>query len=165
MTAGGGMVYWKNWIRLREAKKHIIKAFWWFKGDLVSQWIPKFYLCEESNPINPQCGKISANFYIFPPHPPHPQFYPQKWWKFRYTSWLTPKICISIDLRWAQVNNWCNCISMLGLKLTPVSKRGSWRMQNQAQEIWCQSGDNDVIHWHEISACGNAMVYSITHQS
>ena len=92
MAAGGGMVYWKNWIRLRDAKKHTIKAFWWFKGDLISQWIPKFYLCDESNPINPQCGKISANFYISPPHPPHPQFYPQKWWKFRYTSWLTRKI-------------------------------------------------------------------------
>ena len=91
MAAGGGMVYWKNWIRLRDAKKHTIKAFWWFKGDLISQWIPKFYLCDESNPINPQCGKISANFYISPPHPPHPQFYPQKWWKFRYTSWLTKK--------------------------------------------------------------------------
>ena len=82
MAAGGGMVYWKKWIRLRDAKKHTIKAFWWFKCDLISQWIPKFYLCDESNPINPQCGKISANFYISPPHPPHPQFYPQKWWKF-----------------------------------------------------------------------------------
>ena len=92
MAAGGGMVYWKNWIRLRDAKKHTIKAFWWFKGDLISQWIPKFYLCDESNPINPKCGKIYANFYISPPHPPHPQFYPQKWWKFRYTSWLTKKI-------------------------------------------------------------------------
>ena len=70
-------------------KRHTIKAYWWFKGDLISQWIPKFYLCDESNPINPQCGKISANFYISPPHPPHPQFYPQKWWKFRYSSWLT----------------------------------------------------------------------------
>ena len=89
MAAGGGKVYWKNWIRLRDAKKHTIKAFWWFKGDLISQWIPKFYLCDESNPINPQCRKISANFYISPPHPPHPQFYPRKWWKFRYTSWLT----------------------------------------------------------------------------
>ena len=84
-------------------KKHTIKAFWWFKGDLISQWISKFYLCEGSNPINPQCGKISAIFYIS--HPPHPQFYPHKWWKFRYTSWLTPKNCISIDLRGAQVNN------------------------------------------------------------
>ena len=92
MAAGGGMVYWKKWIRLRDAKKHTIKAFWWFRGDLISQWIPKFYLCDESNPINPQCGKISADFYISPPHPPHPQFYPQKWWKFRYTSWLTKKI-------------------------------------------------------------------------
>ena len=70
--AAGGMVYWKNWIRLRDAKKHTIKAFWWFKGDLISQWIPKFYLCDESNPINPQCGKISANFYIsLPTHPTH----------------------------------------------------------------------------------------------
>ena len=106
----GGMVYWKNWIRLRDAKKHTIKVFWWFKGDLISQWIPKFYLCGESNPINPQCGKIFANFYISPPHPPHSQFYPQKWWKFRYTSRLTPKNWISIDLRRAQVNNtelWC----------------------------------------------------------
>ena len=92
MAAGGGMVYWKNWIRLRDAKKHTIKAFWWFKCDLISQWIPKFYFCDESNPINPQCGKISANFYTSPPHPPHPQFYPQKWWKFRYTSWLTKKL-------------------------------------------------------------------------
>ena len=78
------------------------------KGILViqiSQWIPKFYLCDESNPINPQCGKISANFYISPPHLPHPQFYPRKCCKFRYTSWLTPKNCISIDLRGAQVNN------------------------------------------------------------
>ena len=92
MAAGGGMVYWKKIIRLRDAKKHTIKAFWWFWGDLISQWIPKFYLCDESNPINPQCRKISANFYLSPPHPPHPQFYPQKWWKFRYTSWLTKKI-------------------------------------------------------------------------
>ena len=60
MAAGGGMVYWKKWIRLRDAKRHTIKAFWWFKGDLISQWIPKFYLCDESNPINPQCGKISG---------------------------------------------------------------------------------------------------------
>ena len=74
MAAGGGMVYWKNWIRLRDAKKHTIKAFWWFKGDLISQWIPKFYLCDESNPINPQCGKISANFYISPHHPPTHNF-------------------------------------------------------------------------------------------
>ena len=88
-----------------ETQMHTITAFWWFKGDLISQWIPKFYLCDESNPINPQCGKISANFYISPPHPPHPQFYPQKWWKFRYTSWLTKKNRISIDLRGAQVNN------------------------------------------------------------
>ena len=92
MAAGGGMVYWKKWIRLRDAKKDTIKAFWWFKGDLIAQWISKFYLCDESNPINPQCGKISANFYISLPHPPHPQFYPQKWWKFWYTSWLTKKI-------------------------------------------------------------------------
>ena len=92
----------------RRKNKHTIKAFWWFKGDIISQWIPKFYLCDESNPINPQCGKISANFYISPPHPPHPQFYPQKWWKFRYTSWLTQKNCISIDLRGAQVNHFWN---------------------------------------------------------
>ena len=80
------MVYCTNWVGLRDAKKHTIKAFLWFKGDLIYQWIPKFYLCDESNPINPQCGKISANFYISPPHPPHQQFYTQKWWKFRYTS-------------------------------------------------------------------------------
>ena len=95
------MVYWKNWIRLRDAKKHTIKAFWWFKGDLISKWIPKFYLCDESNPINPQCGKISANFFISPPHPPHPQFYPQKWWKFRYTSWLTKKMHLNRPARCA----------------------------------------------------------------
>ena len=105
MAAGRGMVYWTHWIRLRDAKKHNIKTFWWFKCDLISQWIPKFYLCDESNPINPQCGIIPANFYISPPHPPHPQFYPQKWWKFRYTSWLTKKKSISIDLRGAQVND------------------------------------------------------------
>ena len=70
MAAGGGMVYWKNWIRLRDAKKHTIKAFWWFKGDLISQWIPKFYLCDESNPINPQCGKISA-IHPLPTQPTH----------------------------------------------------------------------------------------------
>ena len=101
MAAGGGMVYWKNWIRLRDAKKHTIKAFWWFNGDLISQWIPKFYLCDESNPINPQCGKISANFYTSPPHPPHPQFYPQKWWKFIYTSWLTKKLHLNRPARCA----------------------------------------------------------------
>ena len=37
MAAGGGMVYWKKWIRLWDAKKHTIKAFWLFKGDLISQ--------------------------------------------------------------------------------------------------------------------------------
>ena len=42
------------------------------------QIIDIHHLCDESNPINPRCGKISANFYISPPHPPHPQFYPQK---------------------------------------------------------------------------------------
>ena len=107
---GGGWYTEKNWIRLGDAKKPTIKAFWWFKGDLISQWIPKFYLCDESNPIHPQSGKISANFYISPPHPPHPQFYPQKWWKFRYTSWLTQKNCISIDLRCAQVNKAKNAL-------------------------------------------------------
>ena len=95
-AAGGGMVYCTNWIRLRDAKKHTVKPFLLFKGDLISQWIPKFYLCDESNPINPQCGKISANFYI---SPPHPQVYAQKWWKFRYTSWLTKKMDLNRPAR------------------------------------------------------------------
>ena len=42
------------------------------------QIIDIHHLCDESNLINPRCGKISANFYISPPHPAHPQFYPQK---------------------------------------------------------------------------------------
>ena len=49
-----------------------MNAFWWFKGDLISQWIPKFYLCEESNPINPQCGKyLLISIYPLPTHPTH----------------------------------------------------------------------------------------------
>ena len=35
----------------------------------------------KSNPINPWCRQISAYFYLS-----HTQIYPQKWWKFRYTS-------------------------------------------------------------------------------
>ena len=150
MAAGGGMVYWKNWIRLRDAKKHTTKAFSWFKCDLISQWIPKCYLCDESTPINPQCGKISVNFYISPPHPPHPQFYPQKWWKFRYTSWLTKTNCISIDLRGAQVNNArlpCCPAPTLTQQLTRASEmqgfiliihtsNGSWR-QGIKGEMTC----------------------------
>ena len=85
--------YTAHRIRPWDAKKIIPERhFWWFKGDLKSQWIQKFYVCDESNPINPRCGKISANFCISPPHPPHPQFYPQKRRKFRDTSWLTKKI-------------------------------------------------------------------------
>ena len=104
MAAGRGMVYWKNRIRLRDAKKHTIKAFWWLKGDLISQWIPKFYLSDESNPINPQCGKISANFYISPPHPPHPHFTHKNGGNLNTLPGWPKKNCISIDLRGAQVN-------------------------------------------------------------
>ena len=60
VTAGGGMVYWKNWIRLRDARGHAMGAFWWFRGDLISQWIPKFYLCDESNPIDPRASGVET---------------------------------------------------------------------------------------------------------
>ena len=103
MAAGGGMVYWKNWIRLRDAKKHTIKAFWWFKGDLISKWIPKFYHCDESNPINPQCGKISTNFYISPPPPQKKKKKNKKWWKFRYTFWLTKKIAAARSITFVNI--------------------------------------------------------------
>ena len=119
--------YTEHWIRLWDAKKNIpSRHFWWFKGDLKSQWIQKFYLCEESNPINPRCGKISANFWISPPHPPHPQFYPQKWWKFRYTSWLTPT---HINSRHSGTVQW------------------KWRTfvcitKTLAQKVWCTIASN-----------------------
>ena len=102
MAAGGGMVYYTQNKALRRKKIIPYRHFLWFKGDLKSQWIQKFYLCDESNPINPRCRKISANFCISPPHPPHPQFYPQQRWKFRDTSWLTKKNGKTIDLRGAQ---------------------------------------------------------------
>ena len=113
--------------RLWDAKKSIpLKHFWWFKGDLKSQWIQKFCLCDESNPINPRCGKISANFCISPPHPPHPQFYPQQWWKFRYTSWLTTT---QINSRHSGTVQW------------------KWRTfvcitKTLAQKVWCTIASN-----------------------
>ena len=87
-------------------KKHIIKAFWWFKGDLISQWIPKFYLCDESNPINPQCGKIFANFYISPQHPPHPQFYPQNGGNLDTLPGWPKKLHLNRPARYAGQTSW-----------------------------------------------------------
>ena len=151
MATGGGMVYWKNWIRLRDAKKHTIKAFWWFKGDLISQRIPKFYLCDESNPINPQCGKISANFYKSPPHPPHPQFNPQKWWKFRYTSWLTKKMHLNRPA-------WC------AGQWAPLPNSGEWLLEVIRQYDSCNTGELDRHAQHQQPCLASRILRVIVRQ-
>ena len=116
--------YTAHRIRLWDAKKHTLKAFlviqMWSKISIIQ----KFLLCDENNPINPRCGKISANFCKSPPHPPHPQFYPQKWWKFRDTSWLTKKNSITIDLRGAQVKKNSITIDLRGAQVNKVSPHG-----------------------------------------
>ena len=72
MAAGGGIVYWKKWIRLRDAKKHTIKAFWWFKGDLISQWIPSFTLVTRVTRLIHNTGKyLLISIYPLPTHPTH----------------------------------------------------------------------------------------------
>ena len=129
-------------------KKYTIKAFWWFKGDLISQRKPKFYLCDESNPINPQCGKICANFYISPPHPPHPQFDPHKWWKFRYTSWLTKTMHLNRPARCAGQQD--ATLASSGVKI-PVNVKMSASMGSSIIESrsWYEdSGSNEPEQWY-----------------
>ena len=72
MAAGGGVVYWKNWIRLRDVKKHTIKAFWWFKGDLISQWIPNFIFVTRVTRLIHNVGKyLLISIHPLPTHPTH----------------------------------------------------------------------------------------------
>ena len=123
MAARGGMVFWTLNQALRRKKKTNIKAFL-----VIQRWSKismntKFDLCDESNPINPRCGKISANFCI---SPPHPQFYPQKWWKFRYTSGLTPT---HINSRHSGTVQW------KGRTFVCITK-------TLAQKVWCTIASN-----------------------
>ena len=105
MAAGGGMVYWKNWIRLRDAKKHTIKAFWWFKGDLISQWIPNFIFVTRATRLIHNAGKyLLISIYPLPTHPTHNFTHKNGGNLDTLPGW--PNNCISIDLHGAQVNHY-----------------------------------------------------------
>ena len=96
--------------RLNKASRRKHAFFWWFKCDLICQWIQRFYLCDEGNPINPRFRKISAYFYIY-----LTQIYPQKLWKFRYTSWLN------------HINSWHSGTVQWNEELLPASQKHKHR--------------------------------------
>ena len=69
MAAGGGTVYWKNWIRLRDAKKHTIKAFRWFKYPNEYQ---SFIFVTRVTRLIHNAGKyLLISIYPLPTYPTH----------------------------------------------------------------------------------------------
>ena len=69
-AAGGGMVYCTNWIRLRDAKKHTIKAFL-----VIQRWsnIPmNFIFVTRVTRLIHNAGKyLLISIYPLPTHPTH----------------------------------------------------------------------------------------------